>query len=43
MGKQKEKIIHIKLHYYNKIIEQIRFKWKQDIVELFGRNGWFIA
>lgn len=24
MDKQKEKIIHIKLHYYKKIIEQIR-------------------
>ena len=41
MGKQKEKTIHIKLYYNNKIVEQIRFKWKKDIVELFGRNGWF--
>lgn len=41
MGKQKEKTIHIKLYYYNKIVEQIRFKWKKDIVELFGKNGWF--
>ena len=39
MGKQKEKIIDIKLHHYNKIIQQIRIKLKWHIVELFGRNG----
>lgn len=44
MDKQKEKKnLQVKLHYNNKIVEQIRFRWRRDTVEVFGKNGWFLG